>query len=193
MLQKVIKNYSDEQLVAEMLNGAEFAFDEIHARYAHKMYMYAFNILNKKQECEDIIQNIFITLWLKREGINIQNLASYLFKAVKFQVFNYFRSNKISDEDLKRLNIIDISNTASKNMEFEELEASIDKSVQMLPNRCKKIFILSRFEHKSHKEIAKELNISVQGVKNQISKALKIIKNSLHKESLLFFMFFYKK
>ena len=182
----MIKECTDEQLLAKMYEGNQFAFDEIHNRYAHNMYVYAYNILNLKQESEDIIQNIFISFWLKRKEVTIENLSSYLFRAVKFQVFNHFRNRKIREEDVSRLNILDISREASSNMEFEDLKKRVDACVLRLPNRCQEIFRLSRFENMSHKEIASELDISVQGVKNQISKGIKIVKKSLLQENMFF-------
>jgi len=189
----MLKGFTDIQLLEKVSEGKEWAFDEVHSRYASKMYMYAFNILNKKQECEDIIQNIFIDFWMKRNKVKILNLSSYLFRSVKFQVFNYFRNHKITEVDLNRLNIIDATSNTSMGLEFEELEKVIEDNVLKLPKRCQKIFRMSRFENKSHKEIAYELGISLQGVKNQVSKALKIIRGNLQKEKLIFFTAFYKE
>ncbi len=180
----LLKEYTDNELLKLIHGGDECAFNEIHTRYAYQMYIFAFNILSKTQECEDIIQNIFVTLWTKKEEVEIKSLKSYLFRAVKYQIFNYFRDHKISDTDLTRLTIIDISNSALEHMEFKELEKIIHDCVQNLPNRCQQIFRLSRFEEKSHKEIAENLHISKHTVKNQISKALKIIKVNLGNEKL---------
>jgi RNA polymerase sigma-70 factor (ECF subfamily) len=188
----MLKGFTDTQLLEKVSEGKEWAFDEVHSKYAHRMYVYAFNILNKKQECEDIIQNIFVDFWVNRNKVTIVNLSSYLFRAVKFQVFNYFRSHKIATVDLNRLNIIDATSSTSMDLEFEELEKVIQDNVLKLPKRCQEIFRMSRFENKSHKEIANELDISLQGVKNQVSKALKIIRGNLQKEKLIFFTFFYK-
>ncbi len=178
----LLNKCTDNKLLNLFREGNQAAFDQIHARYAHQVYMYAFNILSKTQECEDIVQNVFVSLWNQKKEVEIKSLKSYLFRAVKNQIFNYFRNNKISDTDLTRLTIIDISNSALENMEFKELEKIIQDCVQNLPNRCQHIFRLSRFEEKSHKEIAEDLDISRQTVKNQISKALKIIKGNLVEE-----------
>ena len=155
----------DTRLTTLLSQSDEQAFNEIYLRYASQMYVYAFNILNKKAVCEDIVQNIFIDLWIRRAQVNIKNLSSYLFRAVKFQVFNHFRNKHFSNEELKRLNIIDISYDASEKMEFDEFEKIILTIISKLPERRREIFLLSRFENKSNKEIAELLKISVQGVK----------------------------
>lgn len=168
------------------------AFEEIYQKYASRMLTYALQILKEKEVCEDIIQNIFIDFWSKRETNTVENLEGYLFRAVKFQIFKYFRDTKFSDEDLTRLNLVEVSVSASKVLEYQDLELAIKNSVDQLPSRCKEIFELSRFEHKTNQEIADLLGVSLQAVKNQISKALSAIRTDLKKEEhiLLFLIFF---
>ena len=163
------------------------AFEELYHRYSRGMFRYALNIVRKKEVCEDIVQEVFVDLWTKRKSQNITNIRAYLFQAVKYQVFNTLRNKKISDEDLTRLNIIDMSMNISGQLEFEELQDIIRKEVDKLPKRCQQIFVLSRFEHKTNKEIAAELDISIQAVKNQISKALKTIRQNLSLEEIVFY------
>ncbi|PVW12616.1 RNA polymerase sigma-70 factor [Marixanthomonas spongiae] len=188
----MLKSYSNNELLERIAVNDTKAFEEIYQRHATKMLVYATNILNNQMVCEDLVQNVFIDLWKKRNTKKITNLEAYLFRAVKFQVFNYFRNNKLRDTDLTRLNIVDLSINASKKMEFEELEATIQTLVQKLPPRCQEIFVLSRFEHKSNKEIASELEISEQAVKNQVSKALIFLRENLQKDEYLpiFSLFF---
>lgn len=165
------------------------AFEALYQKFSGRMLGYALNILNDKFVCEDLIQNIFIDFWSKRKGHQIDNLEGYLFRAVKFQIFKYFRDHKFSNDDLTRLNLIEVSVQSSKNLEYQELEAAIHACVSKLPPRCKEIFQLSRFEHKSNKEISEALDISMQAVKNQVSKALIFIKGNLQKdEHILFFL-----
>ena len=168
------------------------AFEEIYQKYASRMLTYALQILKEKEVCEDIIQNIFIDFWSKRETNTVENLEGYLFRAVKFQIFKYFRDTKFSNEDLTRLNLVEVSVSASKVLEYQDLELAIKNSVDQLPSRCKEIFELSRFEHKTNQEIADLLGVSLQAVKNQISKALSAIRTDLKKEEhiLLFLIFF---
>ena len=168
------------------------AYEEIYQKYASRMLTYALQILKEKEVCEDIVQNIFIDFWSKRETNTVENLEGYLFRAVKFQIFKYFRDTKFSDEDLTRLNLVEVSVSASKILEYQDLELAIKNSVDQLPSRCKEIFELSRFEHKTNQEIADLLGVSLQAVKNQISKALSAIRTDLKKEEhiLLFLIFF---
>jgi len=184
--------YSDEaELLESLATDDVSAFEVIYNRYSKNMFLYAMNIFKKKEVCEDIIQNVFTDFWSKRKGVKITNLKSYLFQSVKFQVFNHIRNQKISSEDLSRLEIIDISSNLTQKIEFEELQKLISDQVTRLPERCKLIFILSRYDHMSNKEIAAELGISIQAVKNQISKAIREIRENLSsKEVILYFLLF---
>ncbi|WP_341216045.1 RNA polymerase sigma-70 factor [uncultured Wocania sp.] len=177
----------DKELLALVVLNNELAFKVLHDRYSVKMFLYAFNIIKNKEVCEDIVQNIFIDFWNKRQSKNINNIKSYLFKSVKYKIFNYFRDQKISKEDITRLNLIDLSINASQKMEYHELETTIYASVNKLPKRCKEIFELSRFHYKSNKEISEELEISIQAVKNQISKALSLIKKDLQSDGVILY------
>lgn len=184
---------SNKDLVLRIAKDDQKSFEAVYERYSKKMLLYANNVLDNTAVSEDIVQNIFIDFWSKRATNKIDNLPSYLFRAVKFQIFKYFRDKKFSEEDLTRLNILDISINASQNMEFQELENSIHNYVSQLPPRCKEIFELSRFENKSNKEIAELLGISIQAVKNQITKALSTLKDKLKDEGLVscFLLLFY--
>ena len=184
------KSLSDNVILELVTNGNSDAFREVYDKYSKSMFLYAFKILNNKEACEDIIQNIFIDFWSKRKTNTIKNLKAYLFQSVKYQIFNHIRNKKISSEDLTRLNLIDVSLNVSQKMEYLELEELIKDIVnKQLPKRCQQIFILSRFEHKSNKEIANELGITIQAVKNQISKGIQKIKLTLQSEEVILYSF----
>ena len=134
---------------------------------------------------QDLVQNIFISLWTKRKDSKITQLSPYLFRAVKYQIFNQLRSQKITSEDVAKFNLADTAMNASKMMELDDLKRTLNDYVDTLPKRCRQIFKLSRYQNKSNKEISSELGISVQTVKNQISKALIYLRQNLHKEELL--------
>lgn len=180
---------SDLDLWERMRQDDASAFEEIYNRYAGNMFLYAMNIFKKQEVCEDIIQNIFMDFWTKRQEAEIRNLKSYLFQSVKFQVFKHLRTRRFSEEDLTRLQIIDATLDVSEKIEFEELEHLINELVNHLSPRCRQIFIMSRFQNKSNAEIAAILNISHQAVKNQISRAIKFIRQEIQpQEVALFFI-----
>ena len=180
----------DSSLLEGLQNGDRASFRAIYDRYSENLFRYAMKVIKNRTVCEDIIQDVFIALWSKREKTEISALKPYLFQAVKYQIFNHFRDSKFSSEDLTRLNIIDVSMNVSQKLEYSELEQRIRNHVDSLPQRCRQIFLLSRYQHKSNKEIAKELDISVQAVKNQISKALAFLRSNLQLEEVVFLFLF---
>ena len=186
----MISQTEDSQLIQKIVSddsGCVLAFEAIYNRYSEEMFIYAMNIFKEKGICEDIIQNVFTDIWSRRKQLQVKNLKGYLFQSVKYQIFSHLRNRRLSFQDLTRLNIIDFSTDTSKNLEFEELQGIIDEQVSKLPSRCQQIFLLSRYEHKTNKEIALELGISIQAVKNQISKALKVIRGNLQSEEIIFY------
>ena len=176
---------SDNELLKKVAQDDVPAFEAIYYRYYKSMYVYALKVIKKREVCEDIVQTVFVDLWSKRRAQHIVSLKAYLFQSVKYQIFNHLRNSVMSERDLSRLNIIDTSLTVSQLLEYKELEHLISQEVDKLPKRCQQIFILSRFQYKTNKEIAEELGISVQAVKNQISKALGFIRANITPEVAL--------
>lgn len=155
------------------------AFNEIYDRYWLKLYLSAFKRLRAKDESKDLVQDLFLTLWLKRHSLLINtSLSSYLFVAVKYRVINCIESNIVRGTYLKSLNraAMEWDNSTHEAIIGHDLEQVIDSGINRLSPKMKEVFELSRKENLSINEIADRLNISEQTVKNQISKALKILR-----------------
>ena len=134
----------------------------------------AFNRLKSKEVTEEILQDIFTSLWEKRSKTNIQNLSGYLYGAVKFGVLDYVRAQIIREKYRSEKNFFEdtASRTVEDQLTFEELQAVIAHEVNHLPDRCRLIFKMSREESLSRKEIAQQLNISPKTVDSQLNKAI---------------------
>ena len=177
-------SHSDQELLSRMGRDDEVAYHEIYKKYAEKLFAYALNICKQRETCEDIVQNVFISLWEKRKKNKITYLKPYLYQATKFQVVKTLRKHDFSHEELTRLNLVDASLSISKKLEFDELLSLTNSLVNNLTPRCRQIFIMSRFEDKSNLEISQELGLSIQSVKNQITKATKRLKEQISPEQL---------
>lgn len=187
MLSAKILDITDEGLVKAVYNDDQIAFKELYKRYWAKLYIYAFNVLHDKDICEDIIQQVFYDLWNRRHELDIEMLSPYLYRAVKHQVFKQFRKNKFNSVQPEQLlNFIE-ENKIEQTLEYKELHSRVERLINELPEQRRIIFLMSRNEELSNKEIASQLNLSVQTVKNQISSALKFIRNSLKTAIFLFF------
>ncbi len=115
-----------------------------------------------REECEEIIQEIFIDLWTKRENLLITvSLEAYLFGALRFGIYNFIRSRKISDSYLDHL--LHTANPEQNYIEdwlyYEELSQALEKSIQNLPDKFRKVYLRSRSENMTYREIAAQLNL----------------------------------
>ena len=170
---------SDEGLISELKNNNKKVFREIYNRYWAKLYLYAFNILKDKDICEDIIQQIFTDIWVRREKLTIKNLQAFLYGAVRRQIAYHLRGIKITVEHEEYFANVLLDKKIEEKLEFDEFSNKIQELIQELPEQRRKIFLMSRFENLSNQEIADKLDISLQTVKNQISTSLKYLRESL--------------
>lgn len=146
------------------------------------------NIVNDTEGAKDIVQDVFVKLWDLRESLHTESIKSYLYSATTNKSLNYLEKKKKTKKlsDLK----IDSWQTTTDLSNIRELENMINMAMDKLPQKCKVIFILNRFEGLRYKQIAEILNISPKTVENQMGKALRImheeLKAYLSPESLLF-------
>ncbi|KGL59019.1 RNA polymerase sigma-70 factor [Polaribacter sp. Hel1_85] len=153
----------------------------LYNNYWKVLYISAYNLLKDKEVCEEIIQDVFIDIWNKRKELEIKvSLKSYLYACVRYKVFSQFRTNKITRVELleeldKRLQYT----TPETKMMHQELKQHINIVVESLPEKCKRVYKLSRNEQLSHKEIADQLGISTKTVENHITNALRVLRASL--------------
>lgn len=165
-------------LLEELYKGSKIAFEKLYSRFWHRLYLAAYNVLRDKEVCEDIIQEIFSQLWIRRSTLAIKNLESYLFTAVRFQAFRCINEKKCRNNF-----VIELSKLPAEFFETQqgcnEIEEALKISIEKLPEKCGKIFYLSRQEHLTNKEIAVRLNISIKTVENQITLAIKKMRKYL--------------
>lgn len=173
-----LDRFNEEKLLASIKSDAQ-AFKTIYSKYWSQLFQYAYNVLGDKTVCEDIIQEVFISLWQKSDNLKIDNLNAYLFKSVKYQIFKHLRNGKIADRHLEQLVFLQSQNSIEENLAAKELDSEITMLIDRLPERCRQIFLLSRFENLSNQEISIQLGLSEQTVKNQISKALAYLRKEI--------------
>jgi RNA polymerase sigma-70 factor (ECF subfamily) len=150
-------------------------------------------MLKKEAAAEDVVQEVFIKLWDKRDTLDgVNNIKSYLFQATKNSSLNWLKSKKNQNESINDVNFTHgSSNNIEEQIEFEETQNKITQALSLLPTKCKAVFLLSRNEDKTYKEIAEGLNISVKTVENHMGKALKILRSELG--VVLFVLFLLEK
>lgn len=173
--------------------GDTLAFDEMYEKYWAKLYAFAYNRLREKEACEEIIQDIFVSLWANRENLQItSSLSGYLFQAVKYQMLNFMKSTQVRNSYIDSFNHFRdalFDDSTNEQMALNDLKMMLEKSIEELPDKCQEVFRLSRIHHLSIQEIALQLNISHKTVENHLTKALKHLRSSLG-DFLVFSLFF---
>lgn len=175
---------SDERLwLLALLKDDERALRFIFDRYYPTLLQDAWRIIGDTDAARDLVQDVFVELWKKRHEIAVHtSLRAYLRKAVINRTLNYLKSHRrISwglPDELQQL--ADTTDTDIYQKEqMESREARVRTAIESLPEKCRIVFSLSRFEQMSHKEIAEKLNISVKTIENQITKAMKVLREIL--------------
>lgn len=157
-------------------------FDKIYVTYFARMYRFAKEYVLFDEDAENIVQDVFLLLWEKREVLEVQvSLVSYLFSLVKNRSLDHLRHQIVAEEYRQelgaKLSSLEMMNDTVGS--DENIERIVTAAIDKLPERCREIFIKSRVEGKKYREIADELQISVNTVENQMSIALKRLRAEL--------------
>lgn len=174
--------HTDEVLLNRLRNNDENALTELYNRYWNPVYLYTYNVLRDKEVCKDIVQDLFMDLWKRREKLHVTStFKSYLFSSARYQIFAQIRKKEKSlgshlFENLdQRLHY----NSPESEYLYQELVQRISTTVESLPQKCREVYTLSREEQLSHAEISQFLDISTKTVENHITKALKVLRSSV--------------
>lgn len=182
-----IHELSDNELIQLLKKDDNAAFTEIYNRYVESLAGFAGAQLYHLEEAHDILHDIFVKLWEDRDTLDISgSLKSYLFSATRNRVIDRIR-RRITRQDyalMLQATKPPESYGADKVIEAKELQENIEKALNELPRRAKQIYRLSRDQHQTTLEIAQMLNISEQTVKNQLTTALKHLRQSIGRLSI---------
>lgn len=192
-LDNIIDNQidSDLELLQLIKISDRKSFEIIYNKYCDILFEHAYRIIRERDVCMDIVQDIFTWIWTNREFLEINSLKPYLLAAVKFQVANYIRKNKMHESYVDNYLILNSSNSVVDTVyEIKELKNLISHLKGLLPEKCRQVFILSRDEHLTNKQIADNLGISEKTVEMHISLALKRLRHWVGEYLNLLLIFF---
>jgi len=184
----------EKQVLETLQLGNESAFEMIFRTYYQPLCRYAYSFLQDKEEAEEVVQASFITVWEKRNNIAIEtSLKSYLYRMVRNSCLNVIKHEKVKQQHVAHeLAVSEVSHeSVSQKVQAAELEIRITEAMKTLPEQCRLVFQLSRFEELKYQEIADQLQISVKTVENHMGKALKLMREQL-KDYLPLFLIFIK-
>jgi RNA polymerase sigma-70 factor (family 1) len=173
--------HQDEELLLIFKSGDIQGFNTLFDRHWAALYRLARKILEDDDIAKDTIQETFVSFYQKSRGKEILHVKSYLLQSVKYQCFMHLRSGRITERHLRRLNTVASVNYVEEYMDAAELQNRLRQEIEALPEKCREVFYLSRYELLSNQKIAEQLNISQKTVEHQITKALKTLRLSLNK------------
>jgi RNA polymerase sigma-70 factor (ECF subfamily) len=182
---------NESLLVRNLSKDNILAFNTLFKEYSGSLYRFAFGYLKSRAEAEELVQDVFTIIWEKRADLKEElSFKSFLFTIAFNIIRKHFRTKAYLSEYFKAGINDDLDIQTSHKITYDSLYQYITELVNQLPNRRKDIFIKSRFEGLSIKEISEKLKISHKTVENQLTDALKFIRTNLNRESLPVLLFF---
>ncbi len=190
----MIKNINLDKIIAELSRDNEASLKELFNYYYPRLYNFSRSFLKIEDGIDDILQEVFVKIWQKRKKINsAATFNSLIFTITRNLLLNELRS-RLNNENLKdRIQGLSLAKEYSsmEQIEYSDLKGKVDKLVSELPARQKEIFILSRTEGLSHKEIAEKLGIKTKTVEYHITQSVRYLKEKLREMGIMSLLYFY--
>uniref|UniRef100_UPI003F705AE3 RNA polymerase sigma factor n=1 Tax=Dyadobacter sp. TaxID=1914288 RepID=UPI003F705AE3 len=170
--------FDERETLAALARGDESAFAQIFGEYSPRVYRVALKFLDSKEAAEEVVQDIFMDIWLRREKMEeVLNLGGYLRGMVRKQVYDAYRSNTAFSNLASELNYLNQSaNTTEQLIQEHEYECFLEEVIGKLPVHQQEIYRLAKQEELSHEEIAQRLNLTRLAVKSHMKRILSFIR-----------------
>lgn len=160
----------------------EAAFEEMFKTHYRKLFAYAITIVKDEVIAEEVVQQVFFKIWERKGRVDIQtSITAYLYRSVYNDCLNHLKHQKVKAAfQAHTVHVLkNESASAVSKVQLSELQEKLDTALKELPEQCRTIFQMSRFEELKYQEIADRLGLSVKTVENQMGKALKILRIKL--------------
>ena len=181
----------DKQLMTQVVTGDLNAFEMVFRDYYKPLVRYGNTFLRDTDETEDVVQQVFVSLWEKRTQLDIHtSIRAVLYKAVQNACLNRIKHQKVRSAYAEEQKLTQQNEHSSNPLQVDELNQRILVAIGNMPEQCGRIFKMSRFEQLRYQEIADQLGLSVKTVENQMGKALKIVREELKDYLPLLILFF---
>lgn len=186
----VYRQYTDDQLIVALKVSSREAFAEIYNRYWSLLYRLAYQKLRSRETAEELVQDLFVSIWTKRHQSIIRELRPYLLTALRFSIINHIESLRIHERFViyyeSFLNQTDTDPTDE--LALQDLTDAVERSLQTLPEKSQQVFRMSRFEYMTIPEIASRLDLSEKAVEYHLTRALKAVRENLRDLGALAFI-----
>lgn len=162
--------------------GDRAAYEEIYNRYATLLYVYAYKKLKSKDDAQDAVQHVFISLWKRHLSISLTvSLPAYLYSAVRNYALTSYAHKQVKNKYMQAAaaNVSISYENADYLIREKDITELVEREINLLPPRMRSVFMLSRTDGLSYKQIAETLNISEETVSTQMKRALKTLRTRL--------------
>lgn len=183
---------SDLELLSLLKTGSQSAFSELYNRYKQALYFHANRSLKDHDEARDMVQEIFASLWSKRETILIkESVDAYLYGSIRNRILNFIAHKKVVTKYTDSIDnfLSQGVSTTDEIVREKELKRILEYEISRLPDKMRLAFEMSRNQNLTYKQIAVELNIDERSVRKQVQRALRILRIKM-KINLFFMLFF---
>ncbi|WP_339337175.1 MULTISPECIES: RNA polymerase sigma factor [Croceitalea] len=178
---------SEKDLIENLNRGNLQAFQIVVEQFYDILYVYALGLVNERAVAEDIVQEVFLRLWSKKGKLFIEtSLKSFLYRSIHNEFVDYYRKKKKEIDFLDRISLETVHTFIQ--LEDQDLVKKLEKvniAIELLPKKCREVFLLSKRDGLTNQEISQYLNVSKKTVEGHISKAFKVIRKGLKKTNLL--------
>ena len=183
---------SEKKLIQGLIDGDYEAFDLLFRNYNQRLYYFTKSILKNQEDAKDVVQEVFLRIWKNRASIDSgSSFKSYLF-TISYNIIVDTMRKRVSEQNFRDeliKNAINEESTVNEELEYAELNISFNKAVNELPPKRQQIYKMHRFENLSYQEIADKHHISVNTVRNQMTQAIRFLKEKLGDESMVSLLF----
>lgn len=174
-----MQQHNDDWLLAELKSGSELAFSEIYCLFYTPLRLEAYYRLRDDAAAEDVVQDVFTSLWARKEKLPDISFKNYLFQAVRNRCVDKIRKQASHQHYTDQIRDLPEPSTEHISIEHKELSSQLKAVISGIPTAQRRAFEMSYLEDKSNREISEELGSSLQTVKNNLSTALKTLRNKL--------------
>jgi RNA polymerase sigma-70 factor (family 1) len=177
-----IVQVTEQDIVEAIRSGDERVYETIFRQYYPLLCRYAYSVLQDYDESEEVVQAMFLNVWERRSGLQIStSLKAYLYQAVHNRCLNQIKHRQVRAVYQQHVELEPVPTALSpvQAVVADELSGRLQQAIAQLPEQCRRVFELSRFEELKYQEIADQLGISIKTVENQIGKALRILRTEL--------------
>lgn len=173
---------SDQKLCEALKAGDNAAYTELFDRYSGILYRHAYRMLGDHDEAQDVVQDVFLNLWQKREQLDVKtSLSAYIYQSIRNRILNLIAHQQVINRYSASLKTFwqEGAYSTDHRVRENELAAVIQQEINALPPKMRRIYLLSRRDDISYRQIAEEEGISEKTVRNQVYNALQVLKTKI--------------